>query len=683
MQSLIGGADCGTSSNPLKQVAQREGIDNSLFKDRHGPSSGPSAQLPFRSAARQAQPSPAHAIHVNPTPHPFNLSHLSAALSQPSQLQAPDLDARLFDARWNHAHANGQQAQIPSQARLVSPPPLPMTDTLTPQYGHTAWSSDFQTYSSGKGKGRAIEESGPVSAYQQQAPYQNGYQQRFGYQPTFTPSYSGAMSNMPMSAAHGQIHPDMTQKEMDDLFARAEEDWRAADQAAETSTGDQKDQDRPDQAEVHDRVEPETVREPKGDFDAVWESLRPEAERLGKLAEWERDFSQFTNDEDDLFDTLNDSLNRPEADHGEVDQHNGFEGISMPNGFEQDGSYRAGNGVPEMREYEYGVTATHDSTALSALWAEANHLLSSGGSLSTAASMLESFLRRATAQDHTHLGVSSTEAWSLLGRVHAMDEKEDKALRAFEQGRKALEKEGVLGKEAVAGEMLTNLAISYVNESLDLAALSVLHQFLRLLHPTFAGQDPAQSALNIGDTTSPWVVHQEVTDKFLALAREQYRVNNQVDPDVQVGLGTLYYMMGEYERSRECWVAALGERPDDYLMWNRLGATLANGGSSEEAVDAYRRALEIKPMFTRAVFNLGVACLNIGVYKEAAEHFLAALSLHPAQSSSEGDPVDTQSSSSLWMTLRRALIALDLPELAERSRPGTDLDVFRQAGFDF
>jgi Flp pilus assembly protein TadD len=39
-----------------------------------------------------------------------------------------------------------------------------------------------------------------------------------------------------------------------------------------------------------------------------------------------------------------------------------------------------------------------------------------------------------------------------------------------------------------------------------------------------------------------------------------------------------------------------------------LGATLANGGNPEEAVDAYRKALELKPTFTRAIFNLGVAC---------------------------------------------------------------------------
>jgi peroxin-5 len=41
-----------------------------------------------------------------------------------------------------------------------------------------------------------------------------------------------------------------------------------------------------------DKQEEEGTREAKGDFDAVWESLRPEAERLNKLAEWENDFSQ-------------------------------------------------------------------------------------------------------------------------------------------------------------------------------------------------------------------------------------------------------------------------------------------------------------------------------------------------------------------------------------------------------
>ena len=72
------------------------------------------------------------------------------------------------------------------------------------------------------------------------------------------------------------VDPAAEQRQFEDLFALAE-----ADVQEEGDVGDAV-------------VEPaeEEVREAKGDFDAVWESLRPEAERLNKLAEWEADFSQ-------------------------------------------------------------------------------------------------------------------------------------------------------------------------------------------------------------------------------------------------------------------------------------------------------------------------------------------------------------------------------------------------------
>ena len=53
-----------------------------------------------------------------------------------------------------------------------------------------------------------------------------------------------------------------------------------------------------------------------------------------------------------------------------------------------------------------------------------------------------------------------------------------------------------------------------------------------------------------------------MTGSYLNLAREQYNHQGKVDPDVQVGLGTLYYMQGEYGEARDCWVAALEEKPD-------------------------------------------------------------------------------------------------------------------------
>ncbi|KIR63778.1 peroxisome targeting signal receptor [Cryptococcus bacillisporus CA1873] len=695
MQSFLNGTECGPS-NPLKQVAQREGADNSLFKDRLAPQSSTRLNA-FRSSPSFGPQSQAPvARHVNPTPHPFNLSHLSAALAESSRSDSasPVPTASKvplgpnFEVRWNDAMAD----------RLQPPPSITQAAFRTPvQWASppsqgSNWIEGYEKWQSsqGKGKQRDIEpgaQMAPNPSYYGGIPGASiGLSQGMGlgYQPSFSPIY-GQNLQQPPASLPPEVHLDPQQ--MEALFDRAEEDWKATD-AASSQTSEQvdakgkgKEKEMPADEETAGETTTDNVeemKEAKGDFEKVWESLKPEAERLNKLAEWERDFSQFTNDEDDLFDVLNESLNGPSVGQANLDQQTDFlqdERFAMGQGLAP-----RDDGVPQMA----GSSSQHlSSLSASYLWTEANHLLASGGSLSEAAIMIEQFITRSTLQERTQINVSLTEAWATLGRVHAMDEKEEKALEAFQEGSKTLEQEGVTGKESVAGEMLTNLAISYVNESLDLAALSTLHRFLSLTHPAYAGPAPTTSSpLLTSPAASPWVLHQQMADSFLALAREQYQKGEKVDPDVQVGLGTLFYMMGEYDQARDCWVAALKERPEDYLLWNRLGATLANGGSSEEAVDAYRRALELKPGFTRAISNLGVACLNIGVHREAAEHFLAALSLHPSQTDGNSQQISNDSAS-LWGTLRKSLIAMELADLAAKARPGTDLEVFRRAGFEF
>lgn len=104
------------------------------------------------------------------------------------------------------------------------------------------------------------------------------------YQPTFQPIYSGGGYHPQASIQilNSQGRTEEAQKEMELAFERALEDARA-----QTGRGSGDVRVEGDEMEgVEDRGQA------KGDLEAVWESLRPEAERLGQLAEWERDFSQ-------------------------------------------------------------------------------------------------------------------------------------------------------------------------------------------------------------------------------------------------------------------------------------------------------------------------------------------------------------------------------------------------------
>lgn len=60
--------------------------------------------------------------------------------------------------------------------------------------------------------------------------------------------------------------------------------------------------------------------------------------------------------------------------------------------------------------------------------------------------------------------------------------------------------------------------------------------------------------------------------------------------------------------------AALGIRPRDYSLWNKLGATLANSSRSQEAVAAYQKALDLKPNYMRAWTNMGIAQVRLACF---------------------------------------------------------------------
>lgn len=281
-------------------------------------------------------------------------------------------------------------------------------------------------------------------------------------------------------------------------------------------------------------------------------------------------------------------------------------------------------------------------------------LMENGAKLSEAALAFEAAINK----DPQHV-----DAWLKLGEVQTQNEKEISGITALEK---------CLELHAENSEALMTLAISYINEGYDNAAFATLERWISTKYPQVVDKARQQNP-EITDEDR-FTLHKRVTELFIKAAQLSPD-HASMDPDVQMGLGVLFYANEDFDKTIDCFKAALSIKPDDPVLWNRLGASLANLNRSEEAVTAYFKALELKPTFVRARYNLGVSCINIGCYKEAAEHLLSGLAMHEVEGSES--TLNNNQSSSLMETLKRAFIAMDRRDLLEQVKPGMSLDQFR------
>uniref|UniRef100_A0A3B4AGE1 PEX5-related protein n=1 Tax=Periophthalmus magnuspinnatus TaxID=409849 RepID=A0A3B4AGE1_9GOBI len=249
----------------------------------------------------------------------------------------------------------------------------------------------------------------------------------------------------------------------------------------------------------------------------------------------------------------------------------------------------------------------------------------------------------------------SEQAWQVLGTTQAENENEQAAIVSLQR---------CLELHPNNLTALMALAVSLTNTGMRHDACETLLRWLR--------HNPKYKQLLKGKSHLGSALLPDVKELFLEAAQH---TSDGIDPDLQTGLGVLYNLSGEFNKAVDAFNTALSVRPEDYLLWNRLGATLANGDRSEEAVEAYTRALELQPGFIRSRYNLGISCINLGAH-EAASNFLTALSLQrKSQSLQQSHQV---MSGNIWAALRIALSMMDQPELFQAANIG-DLDLLMRA----
>ena len=321
-------------------------------------------------------------------------------------------------------------------------------------------------------------------------------------------------------------------------------------------------------------------------------------------------------------------------------------------------------------------------------FSEGQKIMLEGGNLSLAALAFEAAVQR----DPQHVA-----AWTALGSAQAQNEKESPAIRALEQALK-LDPDNL--------EALMGLAISYTNEGYDSTAYRTLERWLATKYPQIISPSELSTDADLG-FTDRHLLHERVTSLFIRAAQISPS-GPLLDPDVQVGLGVLFYGAEEYEKAVDCFEAALASTETGtvnsdssvHLLWNRLGATLANSGRSEEAIAAYEKALNLRQNFVRARYNLGVSCINIGCLEEAAQHLLGALSMHDVVAREGRDrmrevvgagdedmqrvelAMQMNQSTNLYDTLKRVFNQMGRRDLSEKVVAGMDVEQFRHM-FDF
>ena len=114
-----------------------------------------------------------------------------------------------------------------------------------------------------------------------------------------------------------------------------------------------------------------------------------------------------------------------------------------------------------------------------------------------------------------------------------------------------------------------------------------------------------------------------------ALNKFEQNNNTQSPPQEVINKLVTLYNQGQISAVVEQSQILTEQYPNAFIVWNILGASTAQKGMLDEAIEAYKKSISLKPDFADPYYNMANALKDQGKLNEAITVYTKALSLKP------------------------------------------------------
>lgn len=166
-----------------------------------------------------------------------------------------------------------------------------------------------------------------------------------------------------------------------------------------------------------------------------------------------------------------------------------------------------------------------------------------------------------------HNNPDNATAWRMLGSCHAENDQDPEAIKCLE---------AAVDRDPYSTESLLALGVSYVNELNHEKALSNMKAWFTH-NPKYAGMTMPPDIY--GEAPGPQAA-ESAFDEVKQLLLSALEFDSSDAGDIYEALGVIYNVIRDYENAADCFRKALEVRPDDYQLYNKLGAVSSCSGSS-------------------------------------------------------------------------------------------------------